>query len=64
MIMTNLYIFLVNYLFDFGDNWVFQVTNTRHKDKTPKFEAIYPRVIETREKIWNNIQIGNMRKNR
>jgi hypothetical protein len=36
------------YLFDFGDNWLFQINKTRHKDKTPQPDIIYPRVIEKR----------------
>ncbi len=34
------------YLFDFGDQWVFQINKTRHKDKTPEPGATYPRLIE------------------
>ena len=33
------------YLFDFGDNWVFQITKTRHKDKEAQPDVVYPRVI-------------------
>ncbi len=36
------------YLFDFGDNWVFQINKTRHKDKTPQPGVVYPRVIEAK----------------
>ena len=38
------------YLFDFGDNWVFQVNKTRHRDKLPQPGVVYPRVIEARGK--------------
>jgi len=38
------------YLFDFGDNWVFQVNKTRHKDKLIQPGIIYPRVVEARGK--------------
>ncbi len=38
------------YLFDFGDNWLFQITKTRYKDKTPQPGIIYPRVIEAKGK--------------
>ena len=38
------------YLFDFGDNWLFQVNKTRHKDKESKPGVIYPRVIEAKGK--------------
>ncbi|ARU57075.1 plasmid pRiA4b ORF-3 family protein [Oleiphilus messinensis] len=34
------------YLFDYGDNWNFRVSKTRHKAKLPLKGAIYPRVIE------------------
>jgi hypothetical protein len=34
------------YLFDFGDNWLFQIMKTRHKDKAPLPGVVYPRVIE------------------
>ena len=36
------------YLFDFGDNWLFQINKTRHKDKKPQPGVIYPRVIEAK----------------
>ncbi|MFH2059192.1 MAG: hypothetical protein ABIJ59_09850 [Pseudomonadota bacterium] len=38
------------YLFDFGDNWLFQVNKTRHKDKEPQPGVVYPRVIEAKGK--------------
>ena len=38
------------YLFDFGDNWVFQINKTRHKDKVAQSEVKYPRVIEAKGK--------------
>ena len=38
------------YLFDFGDNWLFQINKTRHKDKLIQSEIVYPRVIEARGK--------------
>jgi len=38
------------YLFDFGDNWLFQITKTRHKDKLIQSGIVYPRVIEARGK--------------
>ena len=38
------------YLFDFGDQWVFQINKTRHKDKTPEPGATYPRLIEAKGK--------------
>ncbi len=44
---TNMKLF---YLFDFGDNWLFQITKTRHKDKAPQPGIIYPRVIEAKGK--------------
>jgi len=36
------------YLFDFGDNWLFQINKTRHKDKTLRPGVAYPRVIEAK----------------
>ena len=36
------------YLFDFGDNWTFQINKTRHKDKIPQPGITYPRVIEAK----------------
>ena len=36
------------YLFDFGDNWLFQINKTRHKDKLIQSGIVYPRVIEAR----------------
>ncbi|MCM2285858.1 MAG: plasmid pRiA4b ORF-3 family protein [Desulfobacula sp.] len=36
------------YLFDFGDNWLFQITKTRRKDKTPEQGVKYPRVVEAK----------------
>ena len=38
------------YLFDFGDDWLFQINKTRHKDKLPQPGVVYPRVIEARGK--------------
>ena len=38
------------YLFDFGDNWLFQINKTRHKDKLIQPGIVYPRVIEARGK--------------
>jgi len=38
------------YLFDFGDNWIFQITKTRHKDKIPQSGVTYPRVIDAKGK--------------
>ena len=38
------------YLFDFGDQWVFQINKTRHKDKIAQPDIIYPRVIEVKGK--------------
>ena len=38
------------YLFDFGDNWLFQISKTRHKDKMIQPDTVYPRVIEARGK--------------
>ena len=38
------------YLFDFGDQWVFQINKTRHKDKAPEPGATYPRVVESKGK--------------
>lgn len=38
------------YLFDFGDNWIFQVNKTRHKDKIAIPGVKYPRVIEAKGK--------------
>lgn len=38
------------YLFDFGDNWLFQINKTRHKDKLIQSGIVYPRVIEARGK--------------
>jgi len=38
------------YLFDFGDQWIFQVNKTRHKDKMPQAGVVYPRVIEAKGK--------------
>ena len=38
------------YLFDFGDNWLFQINKTRHKDKKPQSGVTYPRVIEAKGK--------------
>ncbi|WP_035238687.1 IS1096 element passenger TnpR family protein [Desulfobacter vibrioformis] len=36
------------YLFDFGDNWVFQINKTRHKDKEAQPGVVYPRVIKAK----------------
>lgn len=36
------------YLFDFGDNWVFQINKTRHKDKQAQPGVVYPRVSEAK----------------
>lgn len=36
------------YLFDFGDNWLFQITKTRRKDKAPERGVKYPRVVESK----------------
>ena len=33
------------YLFDFGDNWLFQINKTRHKDKVIQPGIVYHRVI-------------------
>ena len=38
------------YLFDFGDNWLFQINKTRHKDKLIQPGIVYPWVIEARGK--------------
>ncbi|MCP3872354.1 MAG: plasmid pRiA4b ORF-3 family protein [Desulfobacteraceae bacterium] len=38
------------YLFDFGDQWIFQINKTRHKDKVPQSGVVYPRVIESKGK--------------
>ena len=38
------------YLFDFGDNWLFQINKTRHKEKLIQPGIDYPRVIEARGK--------------
>ena len=38
------------YLFDFGDNWLFKIIKTRHKDKSPIPGVIYPRIIEVKGK--------------
>jgi hypothetical protein len=38
------------YLFDFGDQWLFQINKTRHKDKLIQPGIVYPRVIEARGK--------------
>ena len=38
------------YLFDFGDQWIFQINKTQHKDKVPQSGVIYPRVIEAKGK--------------
>jgi hypothetical protein len=38
------------YLFDFGDNWLFQINKTRHKDKLIQPGIVYPRVVEARGK--------------
>ena len=38
------------YLFDFGDNWLFEINKTRHKEKLVQPGIVYPRVIEARGK--------------
>ena len=38
------------YRFDFGDQWIFQINKTRHKDKNAQPGIVYPRVIEAKEK--------------
>jgi Plasmid pRiA4b ORF-3-like protein len=38
------------YLFDFGDQWIFQINKTRYKDKVAKLGIVYPRVIEAKGK--------------
>ncbi|NWH03715.1 plasmid pRiA4b ORF-3 family protein [Desulfobacter latus] len=38
----------VFYLFDFGDNWTFHITKTRHKDKPVQPGVSYPRVIDAK----------------
>jgi hypothetical protein len=37
-------------LFDFGDQWIFQINKTRHKDKVIQPGIVYPRVIEAKGK--------------
>ena len=32
------------YLFDYGDNWLFQISKSRKKPFEPKARAIYPRI--------------------
>jgi hypothetical protein len=34
------------YLFDYGDNWVFQITKSRNKPTEPMKGIEYPRVVE------------------
>ena len=34
------------YLFDFGEQWIFQINKTRYKDKLAQSGVVYPRVIE------------------
>jgi hypothetical protein len=36
------------YLFDYGDNWIFQVSRARAKPFVPEAEAEYPRLISER----------------
>jgi hypothetical protein len=36
------------YLFDFGDNWLFQITKTRRKEKEPERGVQYPRMVEAK----------------
>jgi Plasmid pRiA4b ORF-3-like protein len=38
------------YLFDFGDQWIFQINKTRHKDKIAQPGVDSPRVIEAKGK--------------
>jgi hypothetical protein len=38
------------YLFDFGDQWIFQINKTRYKEKIQQLGVIYPRVIEAKGK--------------
>ncbi len=38
------------YLFDFGDQWIFLINKTWHKDKVTKLGIVYPRVIEAKGK--------------
>ena len=33
------------YLFDFGDDWLFQISKTRHKPFDPKPGVSYPRLV-------------------
>ncbi len=38
----------VYYRFDFGDNWLFQINKTQHKDKIVQPDVVYPRIIEAK----------------
>jgi hypothetical protein len=44
----------LNYLFDFGDSWVFQINKSRHKDNVAQSGIKYPRVIAAKGK--NSVQ--------
>lgn len=39
------------YLFDYGDNWLFQISKTRNKTKPSQAGIIYPRVIELKGQV-------------
>ncbi|WP_175573134.1 hypothetical protein [Thalassotalea sp. PP2-459] len=36
----------IYYLFDYGDNWVFQISRSRKKPFTAELDTFYPRVID------------------
>lgn len=36
----------LHYLFDFGDQWTFEVRRSRKKPKEPEDGVVYPRVVE------------------
>ena len=35
------------YHFDFGDDWYFQITKTKHKEKSPEPNKSYPALIKS-----------------
>ena len=42
------------YLFDFGDNWLFQINKTQHEDKDLQPDVSYPRVIAVKKERTRN----------
>jgi hypothetical protein len=50
------------YIFDFGDNWVFEIRKSRKK-KVAEVKLHYPRIITQTGKTRINMEIGLVKKN-